>query len=59
MNQPDPAKRGRGRPPADVKMVQVKSWMLPEDAAKLAQLGGSPWVRSKVRKAKLPGGSKA
>lgn len=48
--------RGQGRKPLKegVESVIVPVRMTPEQKAKLQLLGGAPWVRSKIDKAKLP-----
>jgi hypothetical protein len=54
-------KRGGARPgsgpkplPKDQVMVPVVVKMKPAQKEKLQQLGGAPWVRDKIDKAKLP-----
>lgn len=58
MEQPKrpPNDRGQGRKPlvADEQTVTVSLRMTPALREKLARLGGAPWVRSKIDKAKLP-----
>lgn len=52
---PKPA-RGRGRPALQigVETVPVTIRMTPEQKGKLARLGGPPWVRERIDKAKEP-----
>lgn len=51
-----PPKRGRGRPPVgpgqDTQPVNIR--LTAEQREKLAKLGGPPWVRDKIDRAKLP-----
>jgi len=48
--------RGGGRKPLPEgeALVPVTVKMKPAQKEKLAQLGGAPWVREKIDKAKLP-----
>lgn len=48
--------RGQGRKPLPEgdAMIPVSIKMKPAQRDKLLQLGGSPWVRDKIDKAKLP-----
>ena len=48
------AGRGQGRKPKpeDEAMVQVNIMLLPPQKEKLKRLGGAPWVREKIDKAK-------
>lgn len=50
------AGRGQGRKPKEVSeaMLPVTIKMSPEQKDKLTELGGAPWVRNKIDKAKLP-----
>jgi len=50
------AGRGQGRKPKETSeaMLPVSIKMSVEQKDKLSQLGGAPWVRSKIDKAKLP-----
>lgn len=50
------AGRGQGRKPleAGVETVAVPIRMTPNQRAKLARLGGPPWVRARIDKAKEP-----
>lgn len=50
------ARAGSGRKPLPVgeAMVPVVVNMRPAQKAKLQQLGGAPWVRDKIDKAKVP-----
>lgn len=55
MNTPTP-QRGRGRPKikADEETVPVTIRLTVPQKDKLAALGGPPWVRDRIDKAKLP-----
>jgi hypothetical protein len=50
------AARGRGRPRLDdaEDTIPVTIRMTAPQKEKLAKLGGGPWVRSRIEKAKLP-----
>lgn len=50
------AGRGQGRKPLPEgeAMIPVTLKMKPAQREKLASLGGAPWVRQKIDKAKLP-----
>lgn len=50
------AGRGQGRKPAhpDGAMVPVTVKMTVQQKDKLQELGGAPWVRERIDKAKLP-----
>lgn len=49
-----PGDRGQGRKPlmAGAETVTVSIRMTPEHRAKLERLGGAPWVRGRIEKAK-------
>jgi len=51
------AGRGQGRKPKEVSdaMQPVTIKMSDAQRAKLARLGGAPWVRAKIDKAREPG----
>jgi len=53
--QHPPAKKRRGRPPVDPanETQSVSIRLTKQQREKLDQLGGSPWVREKIDKAKL------
>lgn len=55
--KPEPPKK-RGRPPIDpsegTQTVAIRMTLAQRE--KLAKLGGAPWVREKIDKAKLPDG---
>lgn len=61
MNERTPSGRGGARPGSGRKPKEVSEAMLPvsikmteEQKDKLAKLGGAPWVRDRIDKAKLP-----
>jgi hypothetical protein len=48
--------RGQGRKPLnEVAMVAVSVKVTPRQREKLARLGGAPWVRERIDKAREPG----
>jgi hypothetical protein len=55
-NKALPAKKKRGRPPVDPENVTqtVAIRLTAAQREKLATLGGPPWVREKIDKAKVP-----
>lgn len=56
MTNRTPAKKTRGRPPIDpgneTQKVAIRLTLAQKE--KLDKLGGSPWVRQKIDRAKLP-----